>query len=88
MGNHAVICVGDVLQFNPVVRYDLTKRRTMYVLITKIWSDDRWSDDQRCCDCVMLYDSHSNTDYGWEAGSVVPWPYAYISDSKTWQKIL
>jgi hypothetical protein len=77
-----VIGVGDVMRFKPNMVSDRPGRRVMYVLITRVYQAR-----ERACDCLILYDSYTDKEDAWNVGNIIAWPYSYMNDLATWQKV-
>jgi len=69
--------------FRPTMVSDSPNRRVMYILVTNVFMGPV----ERICDCLMLFDSYGEIDDEFGAGTIVPWPYSYISDVDTWQRV-
>lgn len=78
------IRVGDVMRFRPTLVSESPNSRVMYILVTNVFVGPR----ERICDCLMLFDSYEGHENDFDAGTIVPWPYSYINDAETWQRVL
>lgn len=77
-----MISAGDVMRFKPTMGSDRPDRRVMYVLITRVYRSHK-----RACDCLILYDSYTDKEDAWNVGAIIAWPYSYMNDIETWQKV-
>ncbi len=81
-----MIRVGDVMRFKPTMGRDSPQRRIMYALVVRITEREV---TEKACECLMLFDSFEldRGESDWPAGSVVLWPYSYLNDLESWQKV-
>lgn len=81
-----MIHVGDVMRFKSTMGSHGPNRRVMYALVLRITKRDVV---EKACECLMLYDSfeHDRGESDWPAGTIVLWPYSYMTDIESWQKV-